>query len=79
VAVGMALGAKIKKTNQKVYCIVGDGESNGGAIWEALLFAAHWRLNNLFVIFDCNGYQAMGATEDIMNLNSMKKMLLYAP
>lgn len=75
VAVGMALGAKIKKTNQKVYCIVGDGESNEGTIWEALLFAAHWKLNNLIVIFDCNGYQAMGATEDIMNLNSMKKKL----
>ena len=75
VAVGMALAAKIKKTNQKVYCIVGDGESNEGTIWEALLFAAHWKLNNLIVIFDCNGYQAMGPTDEIMNLKSMKNKL----
>lgn len=75
VAAGMALGFKLRKSNQKVYCIVGDGESNEGSIWEALLFAAHWKLNNLIVIFDCNGYQAMGPTEKVMNLNSMQKKL----
>ncbi len=75
VATGLALGLKLKKTNQKVFCIVGDGESNEGTIWEALLFAAHWKLNNLVVLFDCNGYQAMGATEDIMSLSSMKEKL----
>lgn len=75
IAAGMALGAKLKKTNQKVYCIVGDGESNEGSIWEALLFAAHWKLNNLVVIFDCNGYQAMGTTDEVMNLKSMKAKL----
>lgn len=71
VAAGMALGLKLKKSEQKVYCIVGDGESNEGTIWEALLFAAHWKLNNLVIIFDCNGYQAMGRTEDVLNLGSM--------
>ena len=75
VAVGLALGLKLKKTKQKVYCIVGDGESNEGAIWEALLFAAHWKLNNLVVLFDCNGFQAMGTTEEIMSLGSMKDKL----
>ena len=72
---GIALGLKLKKSDQKVYCIVGDGESNEGSIWEALLFAAHWKLNNLFVIFDCNGYQAMGTTADVMNLSSMQVKL----
>lgn len=75
VAVGLALGFKLKKTSQKVYCIVGDGESNEGTIWEALLFAAHWKLDNLIVIFDCNGYQAMGSTDEVMNLGSMSKKL----
>lgn len=75
VAVGIALGLKFKRSQQKVYCIVGDGESNEGTIWEALLFAAHWKLSNLTVIFDCNGYQAMGATEDVMQLSSMKAKL----
>lgn len=75
VAAGIALGLKIKKSSQKVYCIVGDGESNEGSIWEALLFAAHWKLNNLVVFFDCNGYQAMGKTDDIMNLQSMSAKL----
>lgn len=75
VAVGIALGLKFKQSTKRVYCIVGDGESNEGAIWEALLFAAHWKLSNLTVIFDCNGYQAMGATEDVMKLSSMKSKL----
>lgn len=75
VAVGLALGAKLKNSNQKIYCIVGDGESNEGSIWEALLFAAHWKLTNLVVIFDCNGFQAMGATQEIMEMDSMKKKL----
>jgi transketolase len=76
VAAGIALGLKYKKSNQKVYCIVGDGESNEGSIWEALLFAAHWKLSNLVVIFDCNGYQAMGTTTEVMNLGSMKDKLM---
>lgn len=76
IAVGLALGLKLKKTKQKVFCIVGDGESNEGAIWEALLFSAHWKLSNLIVLFDCNGYQAMGATQEVMSLGSMKDKLL---
>lgn len=75
VATGLALGLKFKKSDQKVFCVVGDGESNEGSIWEALLFAAHWKLNNLFVLFDCNGYQAMGSTDDVMNLGSMSAKL----
>lgn len=75
VAAGLALGLKLKNTKQKVYCIVGDGESNEGTIWEALLFAAHWKLNNLIVLFDCNRFQAMGETKEVMNLGSMKDKL----
>lgn len=75
VAVGMALGAKFRKSSQKVYAIVGDGEANEGSIWEALLFAAHHKLNNLVVIFDMNKFQAMGTTEEVMELEDMQKKL----
>lgn len=75
VGVGMALGAKLNKTNQKVFAIVGDGEANEGTIWEALLFASHWKLDNLVVIIDANGFQAMGKTEHVMDLIDMAKKL----
>ena len=75
VAVGMALASKLKKNKQKIYCVVGDGESNEGSIWEAILFAAHWKLDNLTIIFDCNGFQAMGSIADVMEMDSLKKKL----
>jgi transketolase len=75
VAVGLALGCKLRKTNQKVFAIIGDGESNEGTIWEAMLFAAHWKLDNLCVIVDANGYQAMGTTQEVMHLSDLGKKL----
>ncbi|MCZ2497700.1 transketolase [Xylophilus sp. Kf1] len=71
VGVGMAMGAKLRKTDQKVYVIVGDGEMNEGPIWEGMLFAAHHKLDNLVVIVDENGFQAMGKTEDVMSLGNL--------
>jgi transketolase len=68
VGVGLALAAKRKQTGQKCVAIVGDGEINEGAVWEALLLAAHLELANLLVIVDENGYQAMGKTTEILNL-----------
>jgi len=68
VGVGIALAAQRRGTDQRTFAIVGDGESNEGAIWEALLFAAHARLKNLFVIIDANGLQAMGTTQEVMDL-----------
>lgn len=53
-AVGLALGAKIKKQKSKVYVIVGDGECNEGTIWESAMLAAHNKLNNLYCIVDYN-------------------------
>lgn len=72
VGVGMALAAKLSGTDQKCYAIVGDGEMNEGAIWEALLLAAHRKLDNLFVIVDENGFQAMGTTAEVMGLGSLR-------
>jgi len=75
VGVGLALAAKRKGTNQKVFAIVGDGEANEGAIWEALLFASHFRLSNLITIIDANGFQAMGATHEVMDMGHIADKL----
>lgn len=72
VAVGLALAAKRRGTDQKVYALVGDGELNEGAIWEAVLFATQFRLDNLIVIVDKNGFQAMGSTDDVMGLGDIE-------
>jgi len=73
VGVGLAFGIHIKTRSQKVYAIVGDGELNEGAIWEGALFAAHHGLAHFMVIVDENGYQAMGATKEVLNLGSVEE------
>ena len=72
VGVGLALGAQLRNTDQKTYVIVGDGEINEGPIWEGALFAAHHQLKNFMVIVDEKGYQAMGKTNDILDLGSIQ-------
>ena len=54
IGVGIALGEKIKKTNNKVFVVIGDGEANEGTIWEAALLAPNHELNNLYCIMDYN-------------------------
>lgn len=71
IATGMAFGLKRKKKPQSVYCVVGDGELNEGSMWEAIAFAGHSRLDNLTVIVDANGFQAMGTTESILNMEPL--------
>jgi transketolase len=75
VATGLALAFKRRGSDQRCYAIVGDGELNAGAIWEALLFASHFELTNLIVIVDENGYQAMGRTEEVMRLGKISDKL----
>lgn len=54
-AVGMAyVGKNIDKASYRVYCIIGDGESAEGSIWEAMAFASYYKLDNLVAIFDVN-------------------------
>ncbi len=57
VATGMALGARIRGSDQRVYTLVGDGESNEGTVWEAIMVAVDNRLGNLTVLYDHNGSQ----------------------
>ena len=75
VGVGLALAAKRKGTGQRVFALVGDGESNEGSIWEALLFAKHFKLSNLIVIIDANGHQAMGRTSEVMDMTPLAAKL----
>ncbi len=55
VAAGLALAARLDQSPRRVYCLIGDGESREGQIWEALDCALDWRLNNLCAVFNCNG------------------------
>lgn len=71
VGVGLAMGAKLRGTDQKTFALVGDGEINEGPIWEGALFAAHQKLRNFMVIVDENGYQAMGRTSEVLDLGSI--------
>jgi len=71
VGVGIAMGLQRKGVDQKVYAIVGDGELNEGPIWEGALVAAHHRMDNLMLIVDKNGFQAMGTTDDVLALGDL--------
>lgn len=72
VAAGMALAAQKDESAQMAYCLVGDGEINEGTVWEAALFASHFKLDNLVVIVDVNGFQAMGTTDEVLSLGSIE-------
>ncbi len=64
-AVGMALGAKMKGKDFRVYTLLGDGELEEGQVWEASMFAGHRKLDNLTVIVDNNGLQIDGKIDDV--------------
>ena len=64
-AVGMALGARMQGKTNRVYTLIGDGESEEGQVWEACMFAGHRKLDNLCVILDYNGLQIDGKLEDV--------------
>lgn len=66
-ACGMALSAKYNNKDYRVYCIIGDGESEEGQVWEASMFAAHYKLDNLCLIVDHNGLQIDGPVSEVMN------------
>lgn len=71
-AIGMALAAKMDKKDYRVYCLTSDGEHQEGNTWEAMMFAAKKKLDNLVVVIDRNNIQIDGYTEDVMPLDSMK-------
>ena len=66
-AAGMALSAKITGDSYRVYTILGDGESEEGQVWEAAMFSAHYKLDNLCAFIDWNGLQIDGKVTEVMN------------
>ena len=74
-AVGMAIGNKLKNYSNKVYCVVGDGEMNEGSNWEAAMIASKHSLKNLYLIIDYNKIQSYGFTKEVMDLEPLKEKL----
>lgn len=72
-AVGMALAAKINRDSHHIFCITSDGEHNEGQVWEAIMTAHKYQLDNLINIIDYNGIQIDGRTKDIMPLGNLRK------
>ena len=66
-ACGMALAAKLQKNPCRVYTLLGDGEIQEGQVWEAAMFASHYKLDNLCAIIDNNGLQIDGNIADVMS------------
>ncbi len=72
IACGMALARKLQSKPGKVYVLCSDGEMNEGTTWEAAMFAKHHKLDNLVVLVDRNGWQAMGRAKDVMGVEIPK-------
>jgi transketolase len=75
VSAGMALGARLNRRERRVFCVTSDGELDEGSVWEAALFIAHHRLQNVVWLIDRNGIQAIGRTEDVMALEPLDAKL----
>jgi transketolase len=71
VALGMALGLKLKKSQARVYAVLGDGELQEGEVWEAAMCAAHHRVDNLLAIIDYNKLQSDDSNANIMGLEPL--------
>jgi transketolase len=72
VAIGAALSKKLNKDTHIVYSLHGDGELQEGQNWEAIMFAAHHKVDNLIATVDCNGQQIDGPTSKVLNLENLK-------
>ncbi len=71
-AVGIALGLRLSGLPGRVYCIIGDGESQEGQVWEAAMAASHYRLTHLIAMLDYNKMQIDGYVRDIMNIEDVE-------
>ena len=74
-ACGMALAAKLDGKDYRTYAILGDGETQEGQVWEAAMFAAHYKLDNLCIVVDLNGLQIDGPITEVMNPTPHDKKL----
>jgi transketolase len=76
IAVGMGLGLKRKQSGARVYALFSDGELDEGAVWEAILSAAHYKLDNLIAIVDVNNQQADGPSTQVMAFEPLVEKLV---
>ena len=70
--VGVALAAKKKNKSYKTFVVLGDGECNEGSVWESVLCASHFKLDNIIIIVDRNNFQQTGKNSKIMDLKKFK-------
>lgn len=75
IAIGHSIASKLKGFNNKVFCILGDGEMQEGQVWEALMYAAQRKLDNLICIIDKNGAQNDGYVDDVLSLGKLETKL----
>jgi len=75
-ATGIALAGKKDSKDYKIFVLISDGECDEGTTWESALFASHHKLDNLTVIIDYNKFQALGKTNEILNLEPLKEKWL---
>ena len=71
IAVGVALAGRLNEKNFRTFCIMGDGEQQEGQVWEAAMEAAHYKLDNLVAIVDCNRLQIDGPVSDVMSIDPL--------
>jgi len=71
IAQGMALAGKLDKKDYKVFCLIGDGETQEGQIWETAMSAAKYKLNNLIAVTDFNRGQIDGTSDEVMNIDPL--------
>ncbi|MCB0527065.1 MAG: transketolase [Lewinellaceae bacterium] len=71
VAIGAALSKRLNDDRRWVFCLTGDGELEEGQCWEAIMFAAHHKVDNLIVTVDWNGQQIDGPTDQVMSLGNL--------
>ncbi len=72
VSIGAARAKKLNNDSQLVYVLQGDGEIQEGQVWEAAMYAAHNKIDNLIAFIDCNGQQIDGSTEQVLSLGNIK-------
>ncbi len=72
VSIGAARAKKLNNDNQLVYVLQGDGEIQEGQVWEAAMYAAHNKIDNLIAFIDCNGQQIDGSTDQVLSLGNIK-------
>ncbi|MHA7128355.1 transketolase [Algoriphagus namhaensis] len=72
VAIGAAQAKKLAKDDSMIYVLMGDGEQEEGQIWEAAMYAAHWKVDNLIATIDLNGQQIDGPTKEVMDVMDLK-------